>query len=336
MNNRKSTAVEYFQQWLADPLVLDQRSVSSSLETLNQHPMATDSDAFYQFMPMQYARSEPGKFAVMAESQELFLCYVKEEQAQLPDPPVYLETDLDLIGDFDLPEERLIDDNTVEVTDHFSRFLWHMLGWYVCVRVAPGTCLAPQVTGLRFEKELELTDEFLNPLGKPFPSGNTCYFSEDTIYVADWGAAFLNEAARESFRKRFAIVPDAVWSVPKAAERVSTGKDGLRFDGVYSRFDGAMHRHLRFFEDGKVNFILIDKGPGVMSKGFGKAFHQKHGGGTFRLDGENVAFTITQFDVVVDYSGKIRTDDLRLNIFSHKTQHRSRETFTFRPVEFVD
>ncbi len=67
----------------------------------------------------------------------------------------------------------------------------------------------------------------------------------------------------------------------------------LRFDGIYSAFDGAMYRHLRFFENGnKVAFLLIGLDAEEVAKGLNEEF-QARCGGTFQVDEQTVSFIIT-------------------------------------------
>lgn len=114
----------------------------------------------------------------------------------------------------------------------------------------------------------------------------------------------------------------------------------LRFDGIYSDFDGAMYRHLRFFENGKAIFILIALNAQEIAEGFNEAYH-KQCGGMFQIDEGQISFVITDYgfdnreDVVVEYSGDVCINSLILDIYSRTTQHRSSRRFEFVPVTFL-
>ena len=124
-------------------------------------------------------------------------------------------------------------------------------------------------------------------------------------------------------------------------QAIETQCTRLRFDGIYSAFDGAMYRHLRFFENGKVIFILIDLEAQEVVRGFNEKYHEKCGG-MFTLDGNQVSFVITDYgfgnrqDVVVEYEGDVCINSLMLDVYSRTTHHRSSNRFYFFPVTAGD
>ena len=108
----------------------------------------------------------------------------------------------------------------------------------------------------------------------------------------------------------------------------------IRFDGVYSAWDGAMFRHLRFFPSGNVAFLLVDQNAHECIKGLHEDFCRECGG-TFEVEGDRVKFVVTEIvkdldeTVVVEYDGFVFENRLELKIYSRTTGNASQKTFRF-------
>jgi hypothetical protein len=206
------TPLDYFNCWLTEPIsVSGDHSVQSVLDALNRHPLAQDETAQNYIMPPSRYREVRGRFRILGENQDTWYCFVHDGAETQRNPPVYFETCLDLKRDHGFADADIIDGNYVLVCPTFTRFLWHMLGQQLCIRTESNMYSAPGVNGVVFKRPVELDGMFVNPLGRDFPAGYTCSFSEGTICVPDWGAAFLDRDRREQFAERFAPSVSRSW-----------------------------------------------------------------------------------------------------------------------------
>jgi hypothetical protein len=203
----------YFNAWLQEPLVVGaERSVLSVMDALNRHPLAQDETANDYIMPAWRYREMAGRFRVYGENQDTFYCFVYTGAELEADPPVYFESCLDLKLDYGLADGEIINGDHVLVCPRFSDFLWHMLGQQICIRTQGNGLYRPDVCGVVFKECIDLDASFVNPLGKEFPAGYTCFVSDKVICVPDWGAAFLNDDSRRRFLERFSPIVSESWA----------------------------------------------------------------------------------------------------------------------------
>lgn len=212
MNLLDQDPLVYFGRWTTEPVVpSDGRSVLSVMDALNRHPLARDESAQDHVMPAARYREKAGRFRIFEENQGTWHCFVRSGDELLDDPPVYFETCLDLKQDCGFPESGILDGNHVLACERFTGFLWFLLARHFCLRMEAADYFAPGVHGILSEKELVPDGAWVNPLGRNFPAGFTCYVGEGTLCVPGWGAAFLNDAARDRFLRRFDPVISGEW-----------------------------------------------------------------------------------------------------------------------------
>ncbi|MDB5335163.1 MAG: hypothetical protein JWN70_782 [Planctomycetaceae bacterium] len=207
----------YFSDWFVQPLVAEDASVKGVMDCLNRHPLATDESACDYVMRERRYYERPGRFRLFGETQDTFYCFVAAGQERRVDPPVYLETCLDLQVDYNCRFDDIIDGDHILVCDRFTDFLWHMLGQHVCLRTEGSAILAPTVNGILGQVKSQLEPEFTNPLGKPFCAGHTLYFSEDVVCSPSWGTAFANHQARDRFLRQHQWIPSTKLAKPSWA-----------------------------------------------------------------------------------------------------------------------
>ena len=212
VNPLSAHPIAYFNEWLAEPIDRTDDSVAAVIELLNRHPMMDDETAQDYVMPLSRCREFDGRYRIYGESQDMYYCFVYEGDEAKSDPPVYFETDLDLVEDLDVDEADIIDDDHTLVADRFSDFIWQMLGRYVVLRTESGGLFSDNVSGVVFDEPIKLDDSFVNPTGRKFPAGFTCYFSNDVICAPDWGAAFRCAPAAELFISRYSPKVSRKWA----------------------------------------------------------------------------------------------------------------------------
>ena len=204
MNAFGYSPTDYFNRWLAEPIRSSPNDcVESVLDALNAHPIAQDETAQDYIMPRRRYRERQDRFRIFGENQDTFYCYVKAGAELLPDPPVYFETCLDLRRDCGFSDIEIIDGDSLLLCEGFQRFLWHMLGQQICIRLEGNGLYAAGVHGMVFSEPVKLDATFANPLGCEFPAGYTCYVSESVLCVPDWGAAFLDVENERQFCDQF-------------------------------------------------------------------------------------------------------------------------------------
>ncbi|MFN9878806.1 MAG: hypothetical protein ACK557_10050, partial [Planctomycetota bacterium] len=111
-----------------------------------------------------------------------------------------------------IKQSDIINGDHVLVADRFTTFLWQVLGHHICLRMESGGLFSNAVTGIVFKDNLELDNSFINPLGRDFPAGYTCFLSDSEICIPDWGAAFLTALSRESFMTRYSPHVSRDWA----------------------------------------------------------------------------------------------------------------------------
>lgn len=206
--------IAYFNRWFSTPIdVAENACVEDVLRALHAHPMAADQTAQNYVMPPRRYREKDGRFRVYGENQDTWHCFIRPGDERETDPPVYFETCLDLVLDHEYQPDEVIDGDHVLVTGRFSNFVWHAVGDYLCLRLQRPPALAPDVCGVSFGAGgyVELGQEFRLPLGREFPAGYTARFTDDIVCIADWGAAFLDSAARDRFVERYSPPLDQGW-----------------------------------------------------------------------------------------------------------------------------
>jgi hypothetical protein len=203
--------IDFFNQWFAEPIIVTNNSVAGIIDALNDHPMAQDETAQDYVMRACFYREHPGRFRIYGENQDNYYCFVNEGDEDKIDPPVYFESHFDLKTDYGFDDSEIVN-NSVIVADRFTDFLWQMLGHHICLRLESGGNFATDVSGIPFEKDIKLDNSFINHLGRDFPAGFTCFISDDTIYIPDWGAAFLTVQSRDSFVEKYSPYLGQEWS----------------------------------------------------------------------------------------------------------------------------
>jgi hypothetical protein len=212
VNPLDEDSLGFFNRWLAQPIApLNGRSVLSVVDALNRHPLARDEQAQDYVMPPARYREKAGRFRVVGENQDNWFCFVYDGAESQVDAPVYFETCLDLRGDHGYGDAEILGGDHVEVCPRFTAFLWFLLGRQFCIRFEGADCFAPGVQGIYTEGRIILDDSFVNPLGREFPSGYTCFVGAEAICVPDWGAAFLNARSRRRFVERFSPAVSREW-----------------------------------------------------------------------------------------------------------------------------
>ncbi|MEM8532473.1 MAG: hypothetical protein AAGF95_16640 [Chloroflexota bacterium] len=203
--------INYFNRWFSQPIVVTDYAVVGIITALNQHSMAQDATAQDYVMPLRRCCEKSGRFRVLGENQDTFYCFVYADDEQKLDPPIYFETCLDLAIDYGFDTADIIDGDHVLVCSTFTPFLWQILGRHVCIRLESGNQFTGGVSGIIWKEAIALDSAFTNPMGKDFPAGYICFFSEDTVCIPDWGAAFLHDEARRLFIEQYKPVIHQSW-----------------------------------------------------------------------------------------------------------------------------
>jgi hypothetical protein len=87
-----------------------------------------------------------------------------------------------------------------------------MLGHHICLRLESSGQFSDGVTGICSDDPIQLNHSFINPLGREFPAGYTCFVSDDVICIPGWGAAFLTAVARKAFINRYSPIVSRQWA----------------------------------------------------------------------------------------------------------------------------
>ena len=212
MNRRDLHPIAFFNEWFTEPFDVRDYSVAGIVDALNRHPIAADQSAQDYVMPHRRCREHAGRFRIYGENQDVYYCFVYEGDESKTDPPVYFESCLDLNIDYGIKQSDIINGDHVLVADRFTTFLWQVLGHHICLRMESGGLFSNAVTGIVFKDNLELDNSFINPLGRDFPAGYTCFLSDSEICSPDWGAAFLTALSRESFMTRYSPHVSREWA----------------------------------------------------------------------------------------------------------------------------
>ena len=111
----------------------------------------------------------------------------------------------------------------------------------------------------------------------------------------------------------------------------ATGADvHPRFDGLYYRQYESITKYLRFFEDGRViNANTDGRFDTSITEWFDDYFTENQG--TYSVNGNRIEFYVESEDGRVEYRGRIRRAQKRLNLnmFSLINFNRQRFTFTY-------
>ena len=211
MDTAKIDPILHFNRWFTKPIDVNDRTVLAVVEALNQHPSADNQTAQDYVMPLRRCREHAGRFRIWRENQDTFYCFVYDGDELTANPPVYFESCLELAPDYGIDQSDVIDGDHVLVARTFTDFLWHMLGHHICLRCDFHDHMNPTVSGLQFN-DVEPDNSFRFPLCRAFPAGYGPYFRHDTIFIPDWGAAFLNRDARDSFLSEFQPAISSEWT----------------------------------------------------------------------------------------------------------------------------
>lgn len=203
MKTSRNDPIDYFNQWFEEKIEISNNSVASIIDSLNKHSLSEDLNASNYVMPSSRQFECDGRFRVYGETQDTYYCFVYSGDELKTNPPVYFESCLELEADYKINPSDIIANDHVEVATQFSDFLWQILGFHICFRYKSDNYFAKEVQGVLFDGMVELGDEFFNPTGKEFPAGFTCFISDEAVCVPDWGAAFLNKEARDSFIAKY-------------------------------------------------------------------------------------------------------------------------------------
>jgi hypothetical protein len=119
----------------------------------------------------------------------------------------------------------------------------------------------------------------------------------------------------------------------KTASHIPSGEDRLRYDGLYRATNSALgsadySAYLRFYPDGEVIKVSSTGKPEDLRKWFSKE-HAGVSRGTVIIQGNRVSFSAVSTEGVVDYTGEIEGDRIRLDSFSRINQNRSSEIYVF-------
>jgi hypothetical protein len=224
MSTRPSEISAYFDRWFAQPLNLCLDSVADVMASIERHPFASDGTGCDYFFPSERAREHPGRFRIFSECQDVWYLFVMGGSETESDPPVYLESSLDLHIDHGIPASRIHDGSYALARRHFRDFLWQGLAHQVLARIDTPERLAAGVNGVAFGRKISLGRDF-KMRGK-FPGCTDCYTAPATICCPTWGAAFLDANAREEFLRRFSPEITLSWgtAMKKGARRRSRPK----------------------------------------------------------------------------------------------------------------
>jgi hypothetical protein len=212
MNPRDVDPIEFFNEWFLEPIVVTDHSVAGIIDALNRHPLADDQTAQDYVMPTRRCRERAGRFRIYGENQDVYYCFVYDGDETKLDPPVYFESCLDLKIDYGINESDIIGNDHVLVANRFTDFLWQMLGHHICLRLESSGQFSDGVTGICSDDPIQLNHSFINPLGREFPAGYTCFVSDDVICIPGWGAAFLTAVARKAFINRYSPIVSRQWA----------------------------------------------------------------------------------------------------------------------------
>lgn len=205
---------DYFNRWFVEPIpAADGDTVVSVMHALCRHLLAQDETAQDEILLPERYGTNPGRLHIYVENQGIWVCFVYERDARLPDPPVYFESDLDLQRDHGLADADILDGDHGLVCPNFRGFVWHMLGNNLCYRMETSGLYQPGVYGVVFKRNqpVVLDDTFVNPLGRPSPLGDTCFFAPEVICIPTWGAAFLNADSGRRFLDRYGPAVSRRW-----------------------------------------------------------------------------------------------------------------------------
>ena len=204
--------LEYFNAWLASPIVIRSETVIDFLYAVDNHEISADQSAQDYFMSPRRWREKKGRFQIYGENQDTFFCFVNEGLENTRNPSVYFESCLDLKIDYGVSPERIIDGDCVCICKRFCDFVAFSLARYICIRMEFSETFNAEVTGVVFTDLVELDDSFSITLVSGFPAGYVPWLREGVICIPDWGAAFLNHSARIKFIEEFNPSIEREWS----------------------------------------------------------------------------------------------------------------------------
>jgi len=204
----------FYQDWFAEPLVLSLTSVTDVLRSINRHPLSKDAAGCDFFYPIKRARKTAGRFFIYGECQEVWSFFVLKGEETKPNPPVYLDSSLDLAVDHGYPDSDIFDGDYVLVVPKFRDFLWDALAHQVLARIETPETLAPDVTGITWcGTKIDLDDSF--ETRAKLPGGVTCYTSNSAIASPNYGAVFRDREARDAFVESYPKSITKTWGRTK-------------------------------------------------------------------------------------------------------------------------
>ncbi len=115
-----------------------------------------------------------------------------------------------------------------------------------------------------------------------------------------------------------------------------SGNVQLLTNGVYQTPDGSSTwDYFRFYEDGTVLEVPSTGAPSELASWFSKSNQSTFSAGTYKLNGQSIAFQTTSSFATVDFNGTVGDGSLTLNYLSHANGTQGTRTYTFFAVTFT-
>jgi hypothetical protein len=221
--------IKLANKWLADPITTETGVTVEELDKherasgriwpaalrewrrlLGKHSIAMDEDVCECETWLQFIGRDSRWLCLFEEIQEGWYCGILNEHCNLPDPPVHFQSNVvDLVSDWKIDPQRVIEGRFVEVAGSLTDFVRAMLIRYIgfgfgltgdhvmCARFVPRQFYAYEPQPLIQEFKLQLANDF--------PAGFQPYInSDETLILIDgWGIAALT---RDLFEPMAAIV----------------------------------------------------------------------------------------------------------------------------------
>ena len=210
---------QYYRDWFAVPLALATSSVVDAVASINDHPLATDLIGCDHFFTAKEAR-RAGRFYIYAECQHVWSYFVLRGTETKPNPPVYLDSSLDLVVDHGIPASQIELGDYALVCRRFRDFLWQALAHQVLARIESSESLATAVCGRTWNgPKIALNQSF--EMRADLPGSGNCFTSESVICGPAYGAAFRDADACNDFTRGYSKSVTKTWDITTHSTRAA-------------------------------------------------------------------------------------------------------------------
>lgn len=115
---------------------------------------------------------------------------------------------------------------------------------------------------------------------------------------------------------------------PEPVAATNPPRAALRYDGLYQSPQPSYTMYLRFYADGTVLTVSSSGSAGQVATWFGKN-HDNISTGKYVIQNSTLTFSATSAAGVVDYSGTINGEDIKLDMTSHINGNKSTDDYHF-------